>query len=450
MIDMTRGKLLPKLARYALPLMLSALLQQCYTVADGLIIGRLLGPDAFAAVGSAAQLNVFPLNMLLGLSIGFGVPLAQRFGAEDGEGYLRCFGQSMVLMMTAGLLLMLSGVCCAGPLLAALNTPAELYGFAQRYLLALWCGLPACALLNILAAALRAVGDSRTPFMALLASAVINIVLDFICILWLQMNVEGAALATVLSQLTGAIWCLRRVWSTRSIKPTRRHFQLQKPVVRELLRLGIPQMLCHGVTATGELAVQAAVNAHGTSFVTGMIASRRYFSLMNVVGNGLEGALATFVGQNTGADNVRRIRAGVRVTLTTGLIAAAAMACIIMVQAEPMILVFLPNGEAEAIRTGVEALRVEAIFLVFLYLLCEVRAAIQGMGNAVIPMLSGFLVLILRFTVVLTAPHWLGRAGLYFTDGAAWAPTAAMLIVSYCVMIRRREKKQLVSDKNAA
>jgi Na+-driven multidrug efflux pump len=206
--------------------------------------------------------------------------------------------------------------------------------------------------------------------------------------------------------------------------------------------MGFPQLLSNGVIASGELVVQAAVNACGVVFVTGITAARRYFNLINVIGFGLEGAVVTYVGQNYGAGEYDRIRRGTRTAIRLGVGSALLSGILVYLLAEPMILFFVPEGSPETITVGVEALRVQSVFLVFLYLLCEHRAAIQGMGNAIIPMLSGFMELGVRIACTLLLPVVIGREGLYFTDSAAWVPTALMLIISYHVVKKRRLREE--------
>lgn len=437
-LDMTKGKPYQLLLRFALPLMLSALLQQLYTMCDGMIVGRLLGTEAFAAVGMSSNLNWFPLSMLLGVTNGFGVALAQRFGAKDEEGFRCFFGAAMILSTVVGLVFTLVGLWGIQPFLHLVQTPDELMGHAIRYMRVLWAGLFFTASLNILSAALRAMGDSRTPFVSLVVSTLLNIVLDYALIQWCNMGIEGAAAATMLAQAAAAGWCLRGVIRKGNALPERRHLKPQKAVYCELLRLGIPPLLCNGVTASGELSMQAAFNACGVVFVTGVAAARRYFSLINVVGHGLQGALSTFVGQNWGAGEKQRIIQGTRTAALMSIGSSVAITALICVFAEPLILFFVPEGTAEAVRIGVDALRVEALFLVFLYLLCEYRAAIQGMGNALLPMLSGFLELVMRLGCSWLLPVWAGREGLYFIDAATWVVTTIMLWISYQVMRRKK------------
>lgn len=440
-LDMTRGSPSGLLIRFAMPLMLSSLLQQLYTLCDSMIVGRLLGTNAFAAIGSASYLHWFPLSMLLGVTAGFGVALSHRFGAKDDEGFRRFFASALLLSAAIGMIMTLAGVVLLKRLLTLLGTPAELMGYALRYMRVLWSALLVTAMLNMLTSALRSMGDSRTPFISLIVSTALNIVLDFLLIGALRMGVEGAALATVISQVAALAWCCMGAARTK-MQPSKLHWRPRRRIVRELLRLGIPQLLSQGVIATGELAVLSAINSFGVVFVTGMTASRRYFSLFNVVGNGLEGALATYVGQNFGANEKRRIKRGTHVCIGMGVSSALVIGVLIFAFARPLIALFIPGAEAEALRIGVESLRAEVIFVFSLYLLCEYRAAIQGMGNAIVPMLSGFLELILRILAAWLMPLLFSGRGLYFTDAVTWAPTALMLIASYYALAHRKLKEE--------
>ena len=438
--DMTHGNPLKRMLPFALPLMLSSMLQQLYTLFDSMIVGRLLGSDAFAAIASAGYLHTFPVNLIFGATIGYGVSLSHRFGAKDETGFKRFFASSILLSVLLGMVISVLGLIFLHLLLLLVKTPAEFTAYAYRYVFALWTGLIFTALLNVFSAALRAVGDSKTPFYALMASTVINILLDFLLIGALRMNAEGAALATVLSQAAAALWCFR-VLKKAQLLPARAHYKPARAIILELLRLGCPHMLSHGVTATGEIFVLSAINRFSVEFIKGITASRRYFSLLNIVGNGLEGALATYVGQNFGAKRFDRIKTGARSCISLGAISAVVIAVLVSVFARPLISLFIPVSESEAIAFGVAALKAESLFLVSLYLLCEFRAAVQGMGNALIPMLSGFMELVLRIAAALAFPRILGASGLYYTDAAAWVPTTVFLILSYFFILRKTLKQ---------
>lgn len=436
-VNMTEGKPLRLLLRFALPMMFSAMLQQMYTLCDSFLVGRLLGTDAFTAATSASNLNWFPLHMLLGAVTGFGITLSHSFGSGNREEFRRFFAGILVLGLLLGSIFSIGGLLLAEELFQLLHTPEQLLAQAIQYVRVLWMGFAVTALLNIFTTALLAVGDSRTPLVALAVSSVINIVLDVALIGWLRMGIAGAALATVLAQAVTALWSWLGLRRVTGILPTLPDFRPRKRIYRELIRLGFPQLLCSGVTTSGELLVQAAVNTWGVAFVTGMTASRKYLNLLNVINYGLEGALATYVGQNWGAGKYSRIEDGTRSCIRMGLLTAVGMGLGVFLLAEPMIRFLVPDAAPEAIRFGREALQVQAVFLPSLYLLCEYRAAIRGMGNALIPMLSGFLELAMRIGCTLLLPLFLNSKGLYFTDAAAWVPTMALLWATYLFMQRK-------------
>lgn len=441
--DMTSGKPLKLLISFALPLMLSSMLQQLYSICDSMIVGRLLGSHAFAAIGSASYLHWFPMSMLIGFAQGAGVVLAQNFGAKRFSDLRRAFASSLCIACLLGLIISGCGVVFLMPFLRLLQTPQELLPLTAAYLRVMWCGLIFTGVYNICASLLRAIGDSRAPFMALVVSTMMNIMLDFLLIGALRMGVEGAALATLISEATALLYCWRCINKAKDVLPSKADFRYDKATVREVLRLGIPPLLTFSVTATGELAVQAAINLCGVVFVTGTTAARRYFTLLNIIGSGLEGAVATYVGQNAGARQHKRIVDGVRVAMRFGLAASLFTSVVVFALAKPLILLFVPDGGAETLRIGVQALRVECVFLSGLYMLCMHRAAIQGLGNAIIPMFSGFMELALRLLAAVLLPLLFGSTGLYFTDAVTWMPTALMLILCY-LHIRRRKLNPLI------
>ena len=348
-LNMTQGRPASLLLRFALPLMLSSLLQQLYTMCDSVIVGRLLGTLAFTATGSASYLNWFPTGMLLGAINGFGVTLSQRFGARKYQEFRNFFGNAMLLGLSLGLLICVLGSTFAEALLSALNTPPELLGIAARYIRVLWMGFVITALLNLFNSALMAMGDSRTPLLALAISSVVNIVLDVIFIRWFHWDVEGAALATVVSQAAAAIPGYLTLRKTEIGLPKPCHFRPRKFVIKELIRMGLPQLLSNGVIASGELVVMSVVNACGVVFVTGLTAARRYFNLTNIVGGALEGSVVTYVGQNYGAHQYDRIRRGARTAFTMGTCASLLTGLIVYLFAEPMIRFFIPDGSFEAV-----------------------------------------------------------------------------------------------------
>lgn len=438
-LDMTSGKPARLLLKFAFPLMLSQLLQQCYSLCDTLIVGRFLGAVALTATGSAGALSWFPQNLVCCAIYAYGVALSHRFGAKDPDGFRRCFAGSAVLTVTLGVIVTLVGSLFAEGFLVLLDTPAELLPQATTYLRILWIGFLVTALMNLFSTALTSIGDSKTPLVSLAISSVVNILLDIVFLAWLDMGIGGAALATVLAQVFAAGWNLLQLIRKRDVLPQTRHFRLQRQVMKELLRLSLPQMLSSAVINSGGLLVQRIINGHGVDFVMGLNAAGRIFSTLYVVGYGLELAVLTYTGQNWGAGKPDRIRAGTRFSVALGFASSALIGIVVALLAEPLVRFLITDASDETIRIGAEALRIQSLFLPSMYLLCEFRAAIQGMGNVVYPMLSGFSELAMRIGASLLLPLIMGRAGLYFVDAAAWIPTMGLMIVGYIAVLRRRK-----------
>lgn len=436
-LNMTHGKPIGLLIRFALPMIFSGLLQQMYTLCDSFIVGRLLGTDAFTAASLASNLNWFPLSILFGAVGGFGVVLAQSYGSGIRADFHRYFAGTILLSILLAVALSSIGLIWTEQFLILMKTPESLCNYVSCYIRVLWMGFTISAILNVFSSALLAIGDSKTPLMALAISSLVNIYLDVAFISWFSLGIRGAAIATVLAQAAAAFWSFRGLKRGQDILPSQTDFKLSWPTAKNLLRMGFPQALCTGVTSSGELLVQAAVNSYGVVFVTGLTASRRYLNLLNVIGGGLEGSLATYVGQNWGAGQHQRIEEGTRCAARLGLLTSAITGLAVGLTAEFWIRFLIPDAPPETIRIGTEALQVQAIFLPTLYWLCEYRAAIRGMGNAMIPMFSGFLELAMRIACTLILPLWIGAKGLYFTDAAAWVPTMAMLMMGYYHMRKK-------------
>lgn len=436
-LDMTRGKPSRLLLKFAFPLMLSMLLQQCYSLCDTLIVGRFLGAVALTATGAAGGLSWFPQNLVCCAIYAYGVALSHRFGAKDMEGFRSHLAGAAVLAVIIGTAVTLVGTVYAEDLLLLLDTPVELLPQATEYLRILWIGFLVTTVMNLFSTALTSVGDSKTPLVSLAISSVVNIVLDIVFLAWFQMGIGGAALATVLAQVFATGWNLLQLIRKGDALPELRHFRLRWNVMKELLRLSLPQMLSSAVINTGALLVQRIINGYGVEFVMGLNASGRIFGTLYVVGYGLELAVLTYTGQNWGADKKDRIRSGMRFSALIGFASSAAIGIAVALFAEPLVRFLITDASDETIRIGAEALRIQCLFLPSMYLLCEYRAAIQGMGNAVYPMLAGFSELAMRIVACLLLPAAMGRDGLYFVDAAAWIPTMLLMMVGYVLVLRK-------------
>ena len=438
-MDMTKGRPLPLIMRFALPIMLTSVLQQLYSLADGVIVGRYLGITAFAAIGAAGFIAWLPQNMLLGLSHGFGAVLSQLFGAGDRAEFRRGNVRAGVLSGLIALVFTIPLILFREELLALLRTPAELRQYASDYLLIIYIGLPFFALFNWAASALRAMGDSRTPLIAMLLSSVINIVLDFVLIKLIPLGVVGPALSTVIAQVISFVHCVAALLIKKPDFPACNGTKVDGSI-RRMLYMGFPPMLRDCVISVGGLYVQSVVNSFGVAFVAGMTAANRYFSIISMSGGSLEGAVATFSGQNAGAGKYGRIRRGVFSALLLTLGMAAASMLVFWFAAPWLICMITGEAETEALRMGIYALRCSIVFLPALHLLFLYRAAIQGMGSAVTPMLSGFAELAMRIFSVCCLTAYIGYTSACIADGLGWVLAVIPLAARYVILIRKYDK----------
>ena len=433
-VDMTKGAPFPLLIRFGTPLMLTSLLRQLYSLCDSLIIGRLLGLDAFAAIGAASFVAGLPQNMFLGLSLGYEAVLAQLFGAGDQLGFRSSKRRAGLLSFWGAFVCSVLLILFRDPLLRLLNTPSELIELSGDYLLVIYGGLSIHALFDWAASTLRASGDSQTPLRAIFISSVCNIIVDLLLVYVIPLGVQGAALGTVIAQLVSLAVCLKAMHANPPQFPPAASAKVDGSTKR-LLYMGLPPMLRDGVISVGGLFVQSVINSFGVALVAGMTASGVYFTVMNMAGDGIEGAVATFVGQNVGAGLRDRIQHGTKTAALLAVTLSALTAAAAWVLAPHLIALITGYGDQEALRMGTFALRCTALFLPALYLLCMYRAALQGMGDSVTPMLSGFTELALRVVCVLFLPPYISYGAACIAEGVGWLGAAVLLIVRYIVSI---------------
>ena len=314
--DLTKGRPFPTLLKFTLPVIGGNLFQLFYTLADTMIVGRTLGSNALAAVGSTTIIIYLVLCFIQGITSGFGICLGQRCGAGDEKGMRQSIAVSFVL--SAAFTLLITSVCCllAHPILHWMQTPDSIYDMAYDYMFAVLLGTGATIFYNLISNILRALGDSRTPLYFLILSSLLNIVLDFAFILPLGMGVAGAAWATVLSQLLSAVFCILAGWKKFPVMRVRpadlKDFVHQ---ARIHLNTGFPMGFQMSVMCIGQLAMQAGVNALGADAIAGYTAATKVDQLSVLVDQAFGVAISSYVAQNFGAGKYDRIRQGVSASL---------------------------------------------------------------------------------------------------------------------------------------
>lgn len=462
--DLTVGKPLFQILRFALPLVLGTLFQQLYSFADTVIVGRCLGTDALGAVGTTYSLNFLILGFVQGACVGFGIPAAETFGAKDKDGLQKYLLNGALLCLVLSVVFTVLTTLMAGPLLRLIHTPEELYADAVLYIRLIFLGIPATVLYNYASSVLRALGDSRHPFYFLLVASVVNILLDYLFIVPLGMGVDGAAIATVLSQLLSgglcAYWFFTRTAKLEGLSFRQPRTLLSAGHCKRLAYIGLPMGFEYSVSAIGAVIMQDAINLLGSTAVAAQTAGekiRQMFTLpMESVGMAMATlsmgrvnmesvgmAMATYVGQNHGARRTDRIRQGIKDGCMVQLLyCAVAWGVIFFIKPYAVGLVL---GEADpAVTAGaIQYLSVMSMLFCFHGLLMIFRNTLQGLGYSVLAVVSGVGELIGRsLGGVLAVKTGLGYLGICLSNPFAWGLAMFYCLFMVCRILRRESQTE--------
>ena len=438
--DMTLGSPIRLIMTFSLPVIAGNLLQQVYSIVDSLIVGQQDGVAALSAITSSGWLDWALASIAIGLAQGFSIEIAQRFGAADPAGLKRAAGQGILLASLTVVLLEVFAQSTLAGFLYLLKTPDETYPLTLLYLRIVFSGLPLVMAGNLCAAFLRAVGDSKTPMIAITAATLVNILLDALFVLVFRWSVAGAAAATVTAQGVNALICLLALSRLPLFHLDQASMRPQPALCRRLLWLGMPIAAGNLVISIGGLMLQRAVNGYGFLFMAGYNAASRFQGLMENAGASLGAGVATFAGQNYGAGKMDRVRKGVKKSVMIGIALAFGVTAVMLLFGNQMLSLFInddPAIAAQVQKYGSRFLCVMSLGLPFLYLLFVYRSALQGIGDSFIPMISGVVELIMRVGSVLILPLIMGEWGIYLAEIMAWIGAMALLIWGYYYRLRK-------------
>lgn len=438
--DMTRGNPRQMIISFAIPLMLGNVFQQMYTVMDSVIVGRGIGVEALAALGTSDWLSFTAIGGITGIAQGFSVLIAQRFGAKDEKGMKKTVAMSVWTGAGVTLLFMALFLGNLKILLNFLRVPENIWQSAYNYLFILLVGLVATALYNISSGILRAMGDSKTPLKAMVTAAVTNIVLDLIFVMVFHWGVEGAGIATVLAQFcSGGICCIQLkkygVW-----KMSKEDWKYDFCVVKKLLGLGLPVAFQNIIIGFGGIAIQYVINGFGFLYVAGFTATNKLYGLFELAAVSLGYATSSFVGQNLGAGEYQRIKDGAKISAQLSVVIALAVGAVLLIFGHEILGIFISPTEKQAeevLKIAYNYLAVMGATLIILYLLHIYRSALQGMGDTVIPMFSGIAEMIMRISIAFFLPFVMGKEGIYFAETGAWLGAMILLIAAYQKKIKK-------------
>ena len=363
--DMTKGSPFKLILGFAFPMLLGMLFQQFYNLVDTMIVGKTLGVSALAGVGATSSINFMIIGFCMGICNGFAIPVAQQFGAgKYSELRKYVFNGYICSAVFAVVMTVLSVVFCA-PILRLLNTPDDIFMHAYNYIVIIFAGIPTVFLYNIVSGIIRSLGDSKTPVYFLVLSSVINIVLDFILIIYAKMGVAGAGIATVISQLVSGVGCTIYMYKKFDIlKANRQENVVRKRYVVNLCYIGVPMGLQYSITAIGSTILQAAVNGLGSSYVAAMTAGSKMFNFTCCPFDALGSTMATYGGQNVGAGKIDRLGKGIRAAMIIGAVYSVVALVVLFFTTDYIALLFVDAAEVEIIRLTRSFILASALFYI--------------------------------------------------------------------------------------
>ena len=437
-IDLTKGRPLPVILRFSLPVIGGNLFQLFYTLADTIIVGQTIGENALAAVGATTVFVYFILCFIQGLTNGFSIMLAQAIGSRDRDAARKNIASSVYISL-AFTVILTAVTCTMVPwIIAWMDVPGEIAGDASSYLFVVLAGTGATVLYNLISNILRALGDSRMPLVFLIFSSLLNIVLDIIFIVPFGWGVAGAALATVLSQLlAGILSTLAAVRKYDILKLSASDLRIDRTILCNNLRLGFVMGFQMSVMCIGQLVMQSSVNKLGTSAIAGYTAATKVDQLSVLVNNAFITAVAAYVAQNYGAGDIVRIRKGVWASLAITECTDFLMILIIIL-IEPFIVpMFVSSASPEVYRYALDFFVYTLPFYPVLGLLCVYRTSVQSMGNSIAPFTACIVELAARCSASIFLGSAIGYAGIILSSPFAWIGADLIVIPAYIVMMRR-------------
>ena len=441
--DMTQGSPLKLLLAFAVPLMLGSLFQQFYNLADTIIVGRFVGVDALAAVGSVGGLNYLVLGFVNGIACGFSIPISWTFGAKDYSQMRRYTANAVWLSIIFAVVLTIVTVALTRPILVWTNTPANIIDLADIYVRTIFWGIPFTLLYNVTSALMRALGDSKRPLYFLLMASFLNIGLDLLCIIVFKMGVFGASFATVFSQAVagfGSLWYIARHY--HELRWSKEEGKLSRDHCLKLCNMGIPMGLQCSITAIGSVVLQGAVNGLGSDIVAAQTAGGKAAQFLSVPLESIGTAMTTYASQNLGAHDLKRVNRGVNTALGIGCVYSIASFIILRFADKLLIGLFLDAGEVEIMANAQSFIFWNSVFYIPLAVLIIYRYTIQGLGYSGLAMFAGVAEMVARAMVgFLFVPLW-GYFAACIANPVAWFFACFFLIPAYFVV-----RKKLMNEK---
>ena len=451
-INMTTGNPVRLLATFALPMLIGNLFQQAYNLVDSMIVGRFVGANALAAVGSTGSVTFLFFSICNGLSSGSGVVTAQYFGSGDARKTKRAIANAAYIMFVSALVMGTAAFFLAPGMLHLMGTPEDILPDAVTYMRMSCIGVPLIAVYNYSSSMLRALGDSRTPLYFLVFATFLNAAMDVLFVCVLHMGVFGAALATIIAQLISGVGCL--IYALRYnpyFMLDKTDMKLDGQVIKHSVRLGLPMAMQWSMIAVSTTALQAFVNSFGTAAMAAFTATTRIEQLLQQPYGSMNAALSTYTGQNFGAKRMDRVKNGFKHAMAMTSVFTLVMLILVQLLGDQIISFFV--DDPEVIRIGGLALRITSWFYIFLALIYMTRGVLNGVGDALFSFINGVVEVACRIglPLILVAVTSIGMWGIWWTTGLTWAISGIVCFLRYVWWRRKTDKatQQAVTEEAA-
>lgn len=449
--NMLSGNVLKSIIPFALPIMLSSLLQYNYSLVDNIIVGRYVSTDALAAVGNVGPISSFVVGASLGLTSGFTIPIAQAFGANDRKKLNLYTASSVKVSLIAGICTIIFGEILSYPLLRAIGTPDEIIKMSASYINVLYFGVPFQMLSSNFTAISRAVGESRKPLYFHIVSVIVNFFLDLLFVKHFAWGVEGAAGATLISQALAMVLTGAYVFKfNQNISVTKSDFKPNIKIAWEQIKLGIPVSLQFTITSIGSMCLQGAVNGFGANVIAGFTAAGKVENLTNIPMSGLGVATQTFVGQNFGAKNYDRIVKSIRKIFVLDLVVSVIMSITLYAIGEPLVSLFSTEVNSEMMFAAKKYILATAQCYSLVAILFVLRNSLQGLGYTYANMIAGAGELVGRIAIAFIFTKIIGFSAVCYAAPAAWLLADIPLAIIYLnkeKKFKRLAKQQIAVGK---
>ena len=445
--DLTVGSPMKLILGFAFPMFLGLLFQQFYSLVDTMIVGKYLGVDPFAGVGSTGSLNFIVIGFCMGLCSGFSVPISQSFGAKDFPLLRKMVTNSVWLCTFFSVVITTLMLLFCRPVLTWMNTPENIFEYAYIYIFIIFAGIPCTILYNMTAAILRALGDSKSPIIFLAISSAINIGLDLLLIIVFRMGVDGAALATVVSQgVSGVISIIYIKKKFDILAMEKGDWKLERHLAGKLTGVGIPMGLQYSITGIGSVILQTAVNGLGSIYVASMTAGSKINIFLACPFDALGQTMAPYAGQNIGARKLDRVGKGLRAACSIGFIVSGLMVIVVKLFGDQLTMLFLDEKDPVIMQNSTQFLIIVSAFYCLLTLVNTVRFTIQGMGFSSLAIIAGVMEMIARGIAGMLLVPAFGYLGACYSSPLAWLLADAFLIPAF-FLCKRKVARQLEVGK---